>query len=114
MKKNARVKLAPAEEGERRKRLISEVPVALGARWAVDACDRVMLEGRRIEGGWPGTLPEARARVTRELTLELEALRLSPPSESELVAATGVAYERARDEWLRRGRTRSSGRPGSN
>jgi hypothetical protein len=104
IKKKARPKLAPADEGERRKRLIEQIPLALGAHWALDSSRNVALEGRRIEGGWPGTVPEARARVKRELTLELEALGLSPPAESELTAATATAYERARHEWQRLGR----------
>jgi hypothetical protein len=103
-KKKARAKLDPAEGGERRRRFIEQIPIALGAHWALDSSRNVALEGRRIEGGWPGTVPEARARVKRELTLELEALGLSPPTESELLIATSTAYERARHEWQRLGR----------
>ena len=106
MKKKARDKPALAEDGERRKRFILEIPITLGAHWALDSSRNVALEGRRIEGGWPGTVPEARARVKRELTLELEALGFSPPTETELLTATATAYERARHEWHGRGTCR--------
>jgi hypothetical protein len=104
MKKKARAKVDLAEDGELRKRFMHEFPIALGARWAMDCCRNMTLEGRRIEGGWPGTVPEARMRVHRELTLELAAVGLSAPTEGELAAATSTAYERARQEWQRLGR----------
>ncbi len=104
MTKKARAKPAAADSGEQRKRSMQEIPLALGAHWALDASRSLLLEGRRIEGGYPGTVPEARARMKRELTLELEGLGLSPPTEPELATATSAAYERARTEWQRLGR----------
>lgn len=104
MKKKARAKIDPAESAEARRCLLQQFPISLGARWAIECCRNMALEGRRVEGGWPGTVPEARMRVHRELALELSSVGLSPPSEGELVAATGAAYERARQEWQRLGR----------
>lgn len=108
MTKKARAKPAAADNGEQRKRSILEIPLGLGADWALDASRSLQLEGRRIEGGYPGTVPEARARMKRELTLELERLGFTPPSEAELVVATAAAYDRARVEWQRLGRGSSA------
>lgn len=104
MTKKARAKPAAADNGEQRKRSILEIPLGLGADWALDATRSLQLEGRRIEGGYPGTVPEARARMKRELTLELEKLGFTPPTEAELAVATAAAYDRARVEWQRLGR----------
>jgi hypothetical protein len=108
MTKKARAKPAAADNGEQRKRSILEIPLGLGADWALDASRSLQLEGRRIEGGYPGTVPEARARMKRELTLELERLGFTPPTEAELVIATAAAYDRARVEWQRLGRGSSA------
>ena len=84
---------------ERRNRLIQDRPLALGASWALDACQDAVQSGRRLEGGWPGTVPEARMRVLQELTRELAEQGLTPLSHTELVAATAGAYERAKRDW---------------
>jgi hypothetical protein len=102
MKKKARDKTA--EDGELRKRCLQELPTTLGVRWANDSCREMASEGRRIEGGWPGTMPEARVLLYRELSLELASVSLAPPSESELALATASTYERARHEWQRLGK----------
>src|SRR6478752_9212933 len=47
-------------ESERRSQLLQEQPGVVGAQWAVDACADARSNGRSIEGGWPGTVPEAR------------------------------------------------------
>ncbi|HYQ16197.1 MAG TPA: hypothetical protein VEQ58_10580 [Polyangiaceae bacterium] len=86
-------------ESERRSQLLQEQPGVVGAQWAVDACADARSNGRSIEGGWPGTVPEARMRVLRALTQELSQGRHAPLSHAELVTATSAAYERAKREW---------------
>ena len=83
-------KLLNAEE--QRRRLIEERPPALGVSWALDSCADVTRSGRRVEGGWPGTVPEARG--------------LAPLSQPELTVATSTVYARARREWQLAGKTR--------
>jgi hypothetical protein len=97
-------KLLNAEE--QRRRLIEERPPALGVSWALDSCADVTRSGRRVEGGWPGTVPEARMRVLRGLTHELAARGLAPLSQTELNVATSAVYDRARREWQLAGKTR--------
>lgn len=104
MKKKTGARLDSAETVELRSRLMRELPVSLGVRWASDALREVTLEGRKIEGGWPGTLPEARGRVRRDLTQALEAKRFAAAGEDELATATATAYASAREEWRRLGR----------
>jgi hypothetical protein len=91
---------------EQRRRLIEERPPALGVSWAVDSCADVTRSGRRVEGGWPGTVPEARMRVLRGLTHELAARGFAPLSQIELTTATSAVYDRARREWQLAGKTR--------
>ncbi len=93
---------------ERRRRLIEERPPALGVTWALDACQDVAQSGRRVEGGWPGTVPEARMRVLRDLARELAARGMAPLSQGELTAATSTVYDRARREWQLAGKVRVS------
>jgi len=93
---------------ERRRRLIEERPPALGVTWALDACQDVAQSGRRVEGGWPGTVPEARMRVLRDLARELAARGMAPLSQGELTSATATVYDRARREWQLAGKARVS------
>jgi hypothetical protein len=86
-------------QAERRSRLIREQPAVVGAGWARDFCSEALQSGRRIEGGWPGTVPEARMRVLQGLTRELAAQGFAPLSHEELVAATAATYERAKRDW---------------
>ena len=53
-----------------------------------------------MAGGWPGTLPEARALVGLEFTRELGARALGILCPSELSTAVSIAYERAKRDWL--------------
>ena len=91
---------------ELRRRLIEERPPALGVTWALDSCADVTKSGRRVEGGWPGTVPEARMRVLQDLPRELAAKGFAPLSPVELTAATSTVYDRARREWQLAGKTR--------
>lgn len=93
---------------ERRRRVIEERPPALGVTWALDACADMTSSGRRVEGGWPGTVPEARMRVLRDLTRELAASGFAPLSQIELNTATSTVYDRARREWQLAGKARVS------
>lgn len=63
---------------------------------------------RRLEGGWPGTMAEARMLALRELTRELAAEGLAPLSPSELGAAAVIVYDHARREWLQASKAQRS------
>jgi hypothetical protein len=97
----------PRRASANRQSLLVETPAALGAAWAHGLCAGMQREGRSIEGGWPGTVVEARARVLGHLVRELARRGMAPPSTAELTSATEITYDRARRHWLevaRRGR----------
>jgi len=75
--------------------VLAEAAAGSGARWAQSERESLRAEGRRAEGGWPGTLSEARdhARVAMgeiggSLTYE------------ELSWMTRAVYDSARRDWL--------------
>lgn len=72
---------------------------AIGARWVLDYSATVQGSGRRIEGGWPGTLPEARGRVLASLPQELSERGAAPLSSQELAAASAMASAEAKRRW---------------
>jgi hypothetical protein len=91
----------PRDDNRRRQRLIEQCLAALGRAWASRWFQEMSLDSRSIEGGWPGRLGEARTLALRELTTELAAKGMAPPSASELADASGTVNEHARQEWLR-------------
>ena len=96
---NARGSVSPPSDDQQRRRLIQEQLAAVGASWALDSCKDMLESGRKIEGGWPGTVPEARMRVLGVLTRELAARGFPPLSAIEVTEATATAYERAKRDW---------------
>jgi len=65
-----------------------------GARWAEQQRELLAREGRLPEGGWPGTLSEARA-----IAASLSLTRTSPLSAEELTLAAREAYNQAKGAW---------------
>lgn len=69
-----------------------------GERWAAEVRSQTVADKRRVSGGWPGTMSEARARVAR---LAAEASRLDAAADAREQAARAL-YESARNWWLLR------------
>jgi hypothetical protein len=86
-------------DDEQRRRLIQQEPTALGTAWAITSCEELRQSGRSVEGGWPGTVKEARGRVQRELTRLLADRGFEPLRPEELTAATSAAYDQAKRAW---------------
>jgi hypothetical protein len=84
---------------ESRGALLRAASEAIGARWVLDYSARVQQSGRRIEGGWPGTLPEARGRVLASLPQELSNRGAAPLTAQELVVASATASAEAKRRW---------------
>ncbi len=84
---------------EARSRLLRETSETIGASWMLDYSTAVELSGRRVEGGWPGTLPEARGRVLARLPQELSARGAPPLSAEELAVAVSLASAEAKRRW---------------
>jgi hypothetical protein len=90
---------SPPALAESRGALLRETSEAIGARWVLDYSASVQQSGRRIEGGWPGTLPEARGRVLASLPQELSERGAAPLSPQELVVASAMASAEAKRQW---------------
>lgn len=80
--------------------LIDEV----SATWVESLSEKLLRDGRRLEGGWPGTLSEAR-RLTR---IRLAAVS-EPTTGPTFDRVVKVVYDRAKSRWLAiAGRAQSS------
>jgi len=84
----------------KRDAILRAAPAAVGAAWARDVSARLAAEGRSVEGGWPGTIVEARALISGRLRAELVGRDLHQASSEELVAAAARTYDEARSAWL--------------
>ncbi len=87
-----------------RETLVLDCATRLGANWARALVDATWQDQREVAGGFPGTIPEARARVAAYLRDELTRRGLSPLEPSELSRAVKAAYANARRDWLNVGR----------
>ena len=85
---------------EDRQALFTEASLGLGERWAESWREDLRREGRPVEGGWPGTLPEARARVSAYFGRELVQRGWSLLTADELGSVAHTTYEQARRVWL--------------
>jgi hypothetical protein len=83
-----------------RRTLLKETAEIVGQRWFATWRADLLKEGRHIEGGWPGTMPEARALVAAPLASAFTQRRLIAVSNEELVFAARAAYDEARRAWL--------------
>ncbi len=72
---------------------------AVGRTWALECVNALRESGRPIEGGWPGTLPEARARILRKLSLELSAQGMLPLNASEIGPVSSSTNAQAKRSW---------------
>lgn len=88
-----------ADGSRRRQRLLGEGPGILGALWVRSLCDSLSAEGRSIDGGWPGTLPEARFRVVQHFNPTFAERGMALLTYAELAAATAATYDRAKGDW---------------
>lgn len=84
---------------ESRRALLNDGAVEIGARWAQVWCDDMRREGRLVAGGWPGTLPEARARVSAHFDQELRRRGMRLLNHEELEWVTHEAYKSAKRVW---------------
>ena len=73
----------------------------LAASWVTSYLASLSEEGRPIEGGWPGTMPEARMRMDDHARHLLHARSMGPLTTDELGQFTRIVYDEARRSWLR-------------
>ena len=83
-----------------RREVLQETAVQVGQRWFASTRDDLLKDGRHIEGGWPGTMPEARALVAASLPTALVRRRMPTPTTEEIALAVRAAYDEAKRAWL--------------
>jgi hypothetical protein len=96
---------APMQEdwaADTRLRALRQGACDAGRQWAERFCADLRTEGRAVQGGWPGTMAEARAVVRASLQGEISARRRSAVTTVELEWLTRIAYASARQDWLSR------------
>lgn len=79
-----------------RQRLDAQAEVC-GQAWARSVRTGLQRQGRRASGGWPGTLTEARTRVSSVL-----GRRAPVPEANEQERLARIIYHAARTFWLAR------------
>lgn len=85
--------------GPRRDRVLRETAVDTARAWTSRWFRTLADDGRRVEGGWPGTVQEARARVAADAERALVDLAMPALTRDELSRITRVTYEEARRLW---------------
>jgi hypothetical protein len=70
---------------------LEPIATAIGQTWALEVLERLRSTDREIEGGWPGTLGEARARIRAQLR--------RPLAIEVIDALARIAYAAARQGW---------------
>lgn len=71
----------------------------VGSRWAEALCERLRGEGRTVDGGWPGTVPEARVLVTSYVETAVVSRGGGKLSADEIASLTNTAYQEAKRAW---------------
>lgn len=67
--------------------------------WTLAYRDELAREGRVVEGGWPGTMPEARARSAARAGSLLLERRMSELAYDERARVARITYDEARRCW---------------
>ena len=81
--------------------LLEQAAFDAARAWATACRDELAREGRRVEGGWPGTLPEARMHASAQAGRALSERSLSALTHDELGRVARITYDEARRSWLR-------------
>jgi hypothetical protein len=79
--------------------LLDKIAFEAARTWAEACRAELAREGRRVEGGWPGTMPEARTRAAGEATRALALRSMSALTHEELGRLARITYDEARRSW---------------
>jgi hypothetical protein len=82
-----------------RELLLEQAAFDTAQAWAQACCTQLTREGRRVEGGWPGTMPEARSRVGAQAARILTARSMTALTHEELGRLARLTYDEARRSW---------------
>jgi hypothetical protein len=85
--------------GPRREIVLQETAAQAARDWTGRWFRTLADDGRPVEGGWPGTLREARACVAADAGRVLEGRAMPALTRDELSRVTRITYEHARRLW---------------
>lgn len=83
----------------RRQAFIGRLIAELGEGWAKRFRDELDKEGRPAEGGWPGTLGEARSCIDTSVLPALLRANMQAPTTVERIALARALYISAKTHW---------------
>jgi hypothetical protein len=84
-----------------RESVLAAAAVAAAEAWKAACCLELAREGRGIEGGWPGTLREARVRAGAHVGTVLIGRSMPALTYDELGRVARITYDEARRSWRR-------------
>ena len=85
-----------------REHVLEEAALETARTWVNRCVEDLQRDGRRIEGGWPGTLNEARARCGELAARTLARFSMIDLARGELDRAAHATYVEARRLWTAR------------
>ena len=93
------VKVAAPAPSSPRALVLEQVAIDAGRAWAMSFCSELEREGRVREGGWPGTIPEARGHALSFASKALHRSSMPGLSYEEKNVLVRATYEQARRFW---------------
>ncbi|HVH41234.1 MAG TPA: hypothetical protein VM925_02790 [Labilithrix sp.] len=79
--------------------LLEQTALGTARDWAAAFRLELAREGRAAEGGWPGTLSEARTRAGEQFRKALAVRSMTAPAHDELDLVAKLTTEHARRAW---------------
>jgi hypothetical protein len=92
------------KKSQHRLEILEAGSLAVGDAWVEHVRQDLRVDSRRVVGGWPGTLREARARTYAHFSSASAARCYGVLTTNELELAARAAYGRARHQWLEQAR----------
>jgi hypothetical protein len=89
----------PTSRETLRRSALEQTALGAGTQWAECCCVEMKKQGRAVAGGWPGTLSEARTRVTLAWVRGCRK-HGSAITHEELGWLARTAYAQAKRDWL--------------
>jgi hypothetical protein len=83
----------------RRDSVVQEASLNAAREWAKAFRIELQRDGRRVAGGWPGTLSEARVRAGAEVGRALSQKSMAALTHDELARVARTTYDEARRAW---------------
>ncbi|MDF2691908.1 MAG: hypothetical protein K0S65_291 [Labilithrix sp.] len=84
---------------ESRGPLLERTAFAAARSWMDACCAELARDGRRVEGAWPGTMPEARTRAAMEARRALTERSMTLLTHDELEQLARITFDEARRSW---------------